>query len=490
MGSEMTVTGFYCNFLLPSPVSPEGFEKIKANMKAPAEPCVFELYSFSGIHSEEDIPGKFFQRIYVLAFATDRELREHKEQMKLASEADHRKIGAQLSLFSGSGAIGQGLVLWHPKGAMVRVLLEQYQQQMNISNGYSWVFTPHIGKARLWEISGHLENFSEDMYSPLEIDNEKYYLKPMNCPFHISIYNSEPRSYRDLPIRYAEYGTVYRYEMSGTLHGLTRVRGFTQDDAHIFCSPEQIEMELTNTLKLSLHTLSSFGLSGSSIYISTRPEKKAIGSNEQWEVAINILKKAVRNLGLSYDIDEGGGAFYGPKIDIKLLDSLGRDVQCSTIQLDFNLPGRFGMSYMDRDGQFRTPYMIHRALFGSIERFMALLTEHHKGDFLFWLAPVQVGIVPVRPSHSDYCRRLKNKLMDNGIRAEVNNGDMDMRDKIKGFSLEMIPYVFVAGDRDMEASAFFVRSRKNGKLGQMKLEEFLSYVEPELNEGKAKRVLD
>lgn len=490
LGSEETASGLYCDFLLPAPISPDSFEIIKASMTAPAAPCAFELSSFSGLHSDESIEGHFPQRIYVTAFATEKELSDHRDFTSRAAENDHKKIGARLSLFSSSETVGQGLVLWHPNGAMVRVLLEQYQQQMNILNGYSWVFTPHIGRAELWRISGHLENFADDMYSPMDIDGEKYYLKPMNCPFHISIYNSEARSYRELPVRYAEYGTVYRYEMSGTLHGLTRVRGFTQDDAHIFCLPEQVEKELTDTIKLSLHTLSSFGLSDHRIYISTKPEKKAIGSDAEWEAATDILKKAADNLGLTYAIDEGGGAFYGPKIDIKLLDSLGREVQCSTIQFDFNLPGRFNVTYIGADGKSHTPYMIHRALFGSIERFMALLIEYHKGDFPFWLAPVQIGIVPVRESNIGYCELLKNKLLDNGLRAEVKYESIDMREKIKRFSQQKLPYIFIAGDREASRSEFSVRSRQDGELGPMDLEKFLALVRPELEKGKAKRILD
>jgi threonyl-tRNA synthetase len=311
--SEETQTGLYCDFDLPEPLNPSGFQAMKDALQAPCAPCVFELSSFSGVYRDGDKDAPMLQRVYVTAFDNEEAFEAHKEFLKAATESDHKKLGEHLSLFSSSEEVGQGLILWHPKGAMLRLMLEQFAQKMNILNGYEWVISPHIGKAALWQRSGHLSNFSDSMYNPIKIDNEEYYLKPMNCPFHILIYNSRHRSYRDLPVRYAEYGTVYRYELSGALNGLTRVRGFTQDHAHIICTPEQIEKELKDTLKLSLYTLASFGLTDYKIYVSTRPLNKSIGSIQDWETATELLKQAVLSLGLSYDIDEGGGAFSARK---------------------------------------------------------------------------------------------------------------------------------------------------------------------------------
>jgi threonyl-tRNA synthetase len=488
--SEETQTGLYCDFDLPEPLNPSGFQAMKDALQAPCAPCVFELSSFSGVYRDGDKDAPMLQRVYVTAFDNEEAFEAHKEFLKAATESDHKKLGEHLSLFSSSEEVGQGLILWHPKGAMLRLMLEQFAQKMNILNGYEWVISPHIGKAALWQRSGHLSNFSDSMYNPIKIDNEEYYLKPMNCPFHILIYNSRHRSYRDLPVRYAEYGTVYRYELSGALNGLTRVRGFTQDDAHIICTPEQIEKELKDTLKLSLYTLASFGLTDYKIYVSTRPLNKSIGSIQDWETATELLKQAVLSLGLSYDIDEGGGAFYGPKIDIKLFDSLKREWQCSTIQFDFNLPGRFNMAYTGPDGLEHVPYMVHRALFGSIERFVALLIEHYKGDFPLWLSPVQVGLVPIRQEHIEYCRRLFSELQDKGLRVESNQEDLNMREKIKRFTQRKIPYILVAGDRDMAENVFSVRARHGIDLGQMNIDRFIRHLEPELAEGIAKRILD
>ena len=328
------------------------------------------------------------------------------------------------------------------------------------------------------------------MYNPIDIESDEYYLKPMNCPFHFLIYNSETRSYRDLPIRMAEFGTVYRYELSGTLGGLTRVRGFTQDDAHIICTPEQVENEVALALKFSLYILRSFGLTKFKPYVSTKPKDKFIGSDKQWDMATEVLKKAAVAAGLDYEVDEGGGAFYGPKIDLKLYDSLGREWQCSTIQFDFNLPERFNMKYVGSDGKNHTPYVIHRALFGAIERFFALLVEHYKGDFPLWFAPVQFAIVPINKSHNDYCKRLEIDLKKLGLRLNADYTENHMREKIKRFESQKIPYMLVAGDKDIEQGGFSVRSRRHGNLGVMNLGSLIEHIRDDLEQGKPKYILE
>jgi len=474
--------GFYCDYDIP-PLVPRTFEEIGKKMMASDIDCAFELHSYSGVYEDDNANNRVLQRIYVTAFPTVNELAEYKIFLKEASKRDHKILGSEMQIFSTSNEIGQGLILWHPKGAMIRYLLESFGQKAHILNGYQWVYTPHIGRAELWKTSGHLEYYKDTMYNPIVIDDEEYYLKPMNCPFHINIYNSRIHSYRDLPVKYAEYGTVYRYELSGTLNGLTRVRGFTQDDAHIFCTPEQVEKEVADALEFSLYMLRSFGLEKFQAYVSTRPGNKSIGDDKDWEMATEVLKKAVVAAGLDYRIDEGGGAFYGPKIDIKLFDSLNREWQCSTIQFDFNLPARFNVFYIGSDGRRHTPYMIHRALFGSLERFMALLIEHYKGDFPFWLAPVQFGIVPIRENHNEYAKQISGRLKEQGFRVEVNCEDVNMKNKIKNFQLEKVPYILVVGDREAENNTFAVRSRKDGDLGTMDLPALIEYLKPQIEQG-------
>jgi len=400
----------------------------------------------------------------------------------------HKQLGAQLGLFSTMEDAGQGLPLWHPKGATVRFLLEQFSQAAHMLNGYQWAYTPHIGRSELWKISGHLDKFRDMMYNAIDIEGDEYYLKPMNCPFHFMIYNSEARSYRDLPIRMAEFGTVYRYEPSGSLNGLTRVRGFTQDDAHIICTPEQVEGEIASALKFSLYILRSFGLTDFKPYVSTKPENKSIGSDEQWDMATEVLKKAVVSAGLEYEIDEGGGAFYGPKIDLKLCDSFGREWQCSTIQFDFNLPERFKMKYIGSDGKSHMPVVVHRALFGSIERFFALLIEHYNGDFPLWFTPVQFAIVPITQMHNDYCKHLEIDLKKAGLRVEADYTEFHMREKIKRFENQKIPYMLVVGDKDIEQKGFSVRSRKHGNLGVMNLDLLLQHIHDDIELGKPKYI--
>ena len=487
---EITESGFYCDFDLPEPVNPEKINTISKWLSGRSNSCVYELSGFSGAYQDGDASRKMLQRIYVTTFETQEELLAYKEKLARAAEHDHKKIGSQLGLYSSSDEIGQGLVLWHPKGATVRFLLEQFSQAAHMLNGYQWAYTPHIGRSELWKISGHLENFRDSMYNAIDIDGDEYYLKPMNCPFHFIIYNSEIRSYRDLPFRIAEFGTVYRYELSGALHGLTRVRGFTQDDAHIICTPEQVENEVASALRFSLYILRSFGLTEFKPYVSTKPKNKSIGSDEQWEMATEVLKKAAVAAELDYEIDEGGGAFYGPKIDLKLYDSLGREWQCSTIQFDFNLPERFKMKYAGSDGRNHTPYVVHRALFGAVERFFALLVEHYKGEFPLWFAPVQFGVVPINQAHNDYSKKLEIEIKKRGLRVEADYTETNMREKIKRFETQKIPYIFVIGDKEVDAGGFSVRSRRHGNLGVMNLDALTAHIRDELEQGIPKYIME
>ncbi len=450
----------------------------------------FKLMRFSGAYWKGDADNPMLQRIYGTAWESFDELKGYINKIEEASKRDHRTLGTQLDLFSSSQDVGQGLVLWHPKGGMVRYLLEKFSQTAHILNGYDWVYTPHIGRAELWKTSGHLQFYKDSMYNAIEIDNDEYYLKPMSCPFHILIYNSSLRSYKDLPARYAEYAAVYRYELSGTLQGLTRVRGFTQDDAHIICTPDQVHSEVVNALKFSLYILKSFGLNDFKAYVATKPEKKSIGDEKDWDTAIEVLKDAVLEAGLEYEIDEGGGAFYGPKIDLKLKDAIGREWQCSTIQYDFNLPERFGMSYIGADGAKHTPMMVHRALFGSLERFFAMLIEHYNGDFPLWYAPVQIGIVPISSSHNDYSKEISKKLKVMGLRVNLDISNDKMRAKVRKMEIEKIPIVFVIGDQEVEKEGISVRSRKDGNLGFMTLSNFLEKIKPELDMGVPKYIMD
>lgn len=486
---EENESGFCCDYDIPS-INPASFSQICKKTEAMEVDCVFEFDSFSAVYEDGDAKNRILQRIYITAFKTQSELDAYKSFVAEAMTRDHKTLGSELKLFSNSNGIGQGLTLLHPKGAMLRYLLESFGQTAHILNDYQWVYTPHIGRADLWKTSGHLEFYKDSMYNPIVIDDEEYYLKPMNCPFHINIYNHDIHSYRDLPIKYAEYGTVYRYELSGTLNGLTRVRGFTQDDAHIICTPEQVEKEVSDALKFSLYILSSFGLTSFEAYVSTKPKKKFIGEDCQWDMATDVLKKAVASAGLEYKIDEGGGAFYGPKIDLKLKDSLNREWQCSTIQFDFNLPERFKMFYMGSDGKKHLPFMVHRALFGSLERFMALLIEHYKGEFPLWFTPVQFGIVPIKESHNTYAKRLSIELKNHGFRVSLNNENDNMRNKIKRFQLEKIPYILVVGDKEVSDKTFSVRGRREGDLGAMDISSLQEYLKPQIEQGKPRCILE
>jgi threonyl-tRNA synthetase len=365
-------------------------------------------------------------------------------------------------------------VLWLPKGGIYRKVLEDFWKEEHLKRGYQLVYTPHVGKANLWQTSGHLEYYRQNIYPPMEMEQEEYFVKPMNCPFHVSIYRSKVRSYKELPLKLAELGTVYRYELSGVLHGLMRVRGFTQDDAHIVCTPEQVEDVILENLDFAVQMLKTFGFEDFKVYISTRPPLY-IGSEGQWEKAENALKRAVETLNLSYEIDEGGGAFYGPKIDVKIKDAIGRFWQCSTIQFDFNLPERFDMEYVGPDNKRHRPYMIHRAIFGSIERFTGVLLEHYAGLLPFWLAPVQAKVIPVSEKHIPYATELKNFLAERHFRVEVDDRKERLSAKIRTAELQKVPYILVVGDREMESKTVSVRSKKEGDLGSKTWEGLVEF---------------
>jgi threonyl-tRNA synthetase len=404
------------------------------------------------------------QRIYGYSFFTKEELERHLHRLEEAKRRDHRKLGRDLDLFSISDDTGAGLVLWHPKGGFIRKQIEDFWRDQHLAGGYDLVYSPHIAKLDLWKTSGHTEYYKDGMYAPIEIENVQYQLKPMNCPFHITIYRSHLRSYRELPFRFAELGTVYRFERSGVMHGLLRVRGFTQDDAHIFCRPDQLEAEILRVLDFVTDILKAFGFDRYDIYLSTRPPKST-GTDEQWESATSSLKKALETRRFEYTVDPGEGVFYGPKIDIKIKDSLDRAWQCSTIQVDFNNPNRFELEYIGEDGKAHQPVMVHRALLGSLERFFGVLIEHYGGAFPLWLAPVQAVVVPVAERHHDYARGVADKLRAQGLRVHVDDRSEKLNYKIREAQVQKIPYMLVVGDKEAQAGTVSVRHRQAGDLG-------------------------
>jgi threonyl-tRNA synthetase len=434
----------------------------------------FTLLSIAGSYFRGKETNPMLQRIYGAAFATEKELRQHLAAIEEAKKRDHRKLGKELELFGFSEEVGPGLVLWYPKGALVRHLIETFWKERHLAHGYDLLYSPHIGRAQLWETSGHLDFYRAAMYSPMDVDGQDYYVKPMNCPFHIQVYKARPRSYRELPLRWAELGTVYRYEKSGVLHGLPRVRGFTQDDAHIICTPAQIVAEIESVLRFCLDMNAAFGFGRNEMkaYLATRPEK-AVGEPERWEQALHSLEQAVRNVGLESEVDEGGGAFYGPKIDLKIRDAIGREWQTSTIQFDFNLPERFDMTYVAEDGARHRPYMVHRALFGSLERFFGILVEHYAGAFPLWLAPVQARVLPITERHHDYARGVLAQLQAAGLRAELDDRSQSVGGKIKDARHERIPCLLVVGDQEAAEATVSVRTRQDGQLGAMAVPAFL-----------------
>ena len=433
---------------------------------------VFKLDRIAGAYWRGDENNTMLQRVYGLLFPTEEELAEYEELREQARLNDHRRLGRELDLFSTQEDYGPGLIYWHPKGARLRVEIEDTWKQAHDEGGYDLVFTPHIGRSTLWETSGHLDFFTEGMFSAMDVDGDDYYLKPMNCPFHIQIFKNDLRSYRELPMRLAELGTVYRYERSGVLHGMLRVRGFTQDDAHIICTPEQLDSEVDGVVRFVLDLLGLFNFENISATLSTRPEK-AVGDSSQWDRAERALREAIERADLAYDVEDGGGAFYGPKIDFHLTDALGRRWQCSTVQFDFNLPERFDMSYVGDDGEPHRPFMVHRALFGSIERFVGILIEHYGGAFPMWLAPVQVAIIPIADRHLEHANRIGTELKAQGIRFNVDAAKERMGNKIRRAQLQKIPYMLVVGDREAEADAAAVRTRTGDDLGEIPVRELV-----------------
>ena len=443
----------------------------------------FKLLNVAGAYWRGDESRQMLQRIYGTAFESQEELLRHLDRLEEAKKRDHRTLGRDLDLFSVHEDVGAGLIIWHPMGARVRNLFEDFWKAEHYKRGYELVYTPNIGRANLWETSGHLDFFQENMFSPSLNDDQEYYLKPMNCPFHIMYYRSALRSYRDLPMRVGELGTVYRYERGGTLHGMLRVRGFTQDDAHIFCRPDQVEEEIDGVLDLTFDLLSAFGFDKYTVNVSTRPDK-AVGSDEQWKLAENSLKNTLHARGLKFEIEEGGGAFYGPKIDINIQDALGRYWQCTTVQFDFNLPDRFGISYIGEDGSSHQPYMVHRAIFGSLERFMGILIEHYGGAFPAWLAPIQAKIIPIADRHITYAETVKEKLLESNIRSEIDGRSERMNAKIRDAQLMKIPFMLIVGDREIADNKVGVRLRNGEDLGPVKVSDFVTRVNSDVAEKK------
>jgi threonyl-tRNA synthetase len=435
----------------------------------------FKLMSVAGAYWRGNEKNKMLQRIYGTAFTDKKDLKKYLEFLEEVKKRDHRKLGKELDLFSMSEDVGAGLIIWHPNGAIIRRIIEDFWLGEHYKAEYKILYTPHIAKLNLWQKSGHLDFYRENMYSPMEIEGVDYEIKPMNCPFHIHVYKTSLRSYKDLPIRYAELGTVYRYERSGVLHGLLRVRGFTQDDAHIFCREEQIEDEILKVLEFTIFLLRVFGFEDYDIYLSTRPEKY-VGSLENWERSTKALKRALEMGGLSYVIDPGEGVFYGPKIDIKVKDSLNRPWQCSTIQVDFNNPERFDMTYRGGDGKEHRPIMIHRALMGSLERFFGILIEHYAGVFPLWLAPVQVELLTIADRHASYAVTLSETLRSEGIRTEVNADNEKIGYKIRSATLRKVPYLVIIGDREMAEERVSIRKRTGENIGPFSLDELIGFV--------------
>jgi threonyl-tRNA synthetase len=443
----------------------------------------FKLLHTSAAYWRGDERNQVLQRIYGTAWNTDKELRVYLKRLEEAKKRDHRKLGKELDLFSVSDDIGPGLILWHPKGSRIRCLMEDFWKAEHFANGYEMVHSPHAAKVDMWKTSGHMDFYKDNIFSPMDIEGKEYVMKPMNCPFHIQIYKTRLRSYRDLPLRFAELGTVYRYERSGVLHGLLRVRGFTQDDAHLFCRPNQIEEEIVKVLDLILLILRSFGFNEYKVYLSTRPDK-FVGSEEGWEKATNALKQALEKSELEYEVDPGEGVFYGPKIDIKIKDSLNRFWQVSTVQVDFNLPERFDISYIEEDGQRHQPIMLHRALMGSLERFFGCLVEHYAGAFPLWLAPVQVILLPITDQHQEYADEVAKKLTNNGFRVEKDLRNEKIGFKIREAQLQKIPYMIVLGEKEAEAKTLAVRKRRSKETRTINIDTFIEEMNAQVEEKK------
>lgn len=438
----------------------------------------FKLIRIAGAYWRGDEKNQMLQRLYGTAFFDPKDLKKYLNNIEEAKKRDHRKLGKELELFTINDQVGPGLILWQPKGALARKLIEDYWKDEHYRNSYELLYTPHIARRDLWATSGHLDFYVDDMFSPMDIDDVSYQLKPMNCPFHIAIYQSKKRSYRELPIRWCELGTVYRYERTGALQGLMRVRGFTQDDAHIFCLPEQLEDEIFNILDLNLHVLKTFGFSEYDIYLSTQP-KKYVGSDENWDKSTQALKLALEKKGLKYEVDPGEGVFYGPKIDIKIKDVLGRLWQCSTIQVDFNLPERFELGYTGEDGKEHQPIMIHRALMGSLERFFGILIEHYAGAFPLWMAPVQAKVLNITDAQFEYTEKVYQELRKAGIRVEKDIRNEKLNYKIREAQMAKIPYMLIIGDKEKDTEMVTVRLRNGKNLDPMSVSDFTELIRKE-----------
>ena len=449
----------------------------------PSTGCVkaFKITAVAGSYYRGNEKNPMLQRLYGICAESQEEVEKILFQIEEAKKRDHRRLGAELDLFSIEEDVGPGLVHWHPKGARIRIAIEDYWRREHFRNGYEMLFTPHIGRAELWMTSGHLGFYKENMYSAMDIDGQDYYVKPMNCPFHIQVYKGQTRSYKDLPIRYAELGTVYRYEKSGVLHGLLRVRGFTQDDAHIFCAPEKIEEEIRFTVEFALRILRRFGFKEIAAYLSTRPAK-AVGEPERWEQATASLENALKAEGIAYKVDEGGGAFYGPKIDLKIKDAIGREWQLGTIQFDFNLPERFHLEYVGADGKMHQPYMVHRALLGSIERFFGILIEQYAGAFPTWLAPEQVRVIPITDAQLEAARALEAELRAQDVRVTVDTKADKLGAKIRRAQADKVPFMLVLGRKELENNQVAVRTRDAGDKGAMSKEDFLALYRASLED--------
>ncbi|MBU1319634.1 MAG: threonine--tRNA ligase [candidate division Zixibacteria bacterium] len=441
----------------------------------------FKLMSVAGAYWRGSEQNKMLQRIYGVSFPDKAQLEEYLKRVEEAKRRDHRKLGKELDLFSIKESVGGGLALWHPKGAVLRNIIETFWKEEHVASGYELVYSPHIAKLDLWRTSGHTDFYKDDMYAPMEVEGEQYQIKPMNCPFHIEIYKNSLHSYRELPIRWAELGTVYRYERSGVLHGLFRVRSFTQDDAHIFCTPDQVEDEIVGVIELTLRFLKVFGFTEYEVYLSTKPETEFVGEPHLWEMAEKGLAAALKRTGMKYEIDEGAGAFYGPKIDIKIKDALKRAWQCTTIQFDFNLPERFGLTYTGADNTHKQPFMIHRAIFGSLERFFAVLLEHYAGAFPLWLAPVQVKILPISDDLNEVGRKTLELLRENGIRAELDSRSEKIGYKIREAETKKVPVMLIIGKREAEEGTASYRRHGEGDLGPKQLSEIISLLRLEID---------
>src|SRR3989338_2619629 len=439
----------------------------------------FKLISVAGSYWRGNEKNKMLQRIYGTSFFAKKELEEHLHKLEEAKKRDHRRLGKELDLFSMDDEIGAGLINWHPKGSLIRYTIENFWREEHYKNGYQIVYSPHIAKVNLWHTSGHMDFYRENMYSPMDIEGMPYIVKPMNCPFHIKMYKNKLKSYRELPIRWAELGTVYRYERSGVLHGLLRVRGFTQDDAHIFCRLDQLSDEIERVLNFTLYMLRSFGFKDFDVYLSTRPEGY-VGTLSNWEKATDALKGALEKAGLKFEIDPGAGVFYGPKIDVKIKDSLERTWQCSTIQVDFNLPERFDVKYIGEDGSAHQPIMIHRALLGSLERFFGCLIEHYAGAFPLWLAPVQAKVMTITDKQDDYASGVLNRLLSSGIRGEADLRNEKIGLKIREAQLEKISYMLIVGNKEVESKTVSVRKRGGTDMGVMEVDKFIEIAKEEI----------